>query len=71
MNPAEREAALKGVINLLETELTKLTGKRLNFVLVIGEYEGEGAMYVSHLSNTPRELAERMLKALYQDKGKH
>ena len=71
MTPAEREVVLRGVIDYLETTLTKLSGTRLNFVLVIGEFDGgPGQCFVSHLTNTPRELAQLMLDSVYKKETK-
>jgi len=59
--PAEREVALRALSDVLEESLSSALGSRVNFVLVMMEDD----FYVSHMTNTPRELASRMLQAVY------
>lgn len=68
MSPEQRETILKSLIEVLETKLTEANGgRRCNFALVILEDDPGGRpSYISHLTNSPRELVMAMLKAVYE-----
>lgn len=66
MNPAEREVNLKKLSDTLENGLTEAFGKRINFVLVMLEVDdNDRPKYVSHITNTPKELAKIMTQACF------